>query len=61
MPPRCWMHNYDIKDKDGKTLKDFLEDSNLPVPYHWHDEDMTIFDQACFGIVPDITGHDPNE
>ena len=22
---------------------------------------MTIFEQACFGIIPNITGHNPNE
>ena len=38
------MYNYDIKNKSGKTLKDYLKDNNLPIPYHWHDDDMTIFD-----------------
>ena len=30
----------------------------LPIPYHWeNNEDMDIFDQAYFGIIPDINGH----
>lgn len=58
MPPREWMHNYNIKDKNNKTLKDYLKDNNLPIPEHWKNEnEMTIFDQACFGIIPDINGH----
>ena len=35
MPPREWMHNYDIKDINDKTLKDYLEDNYLPIPKHW--------------------------
>lgn len=34
MPPREWMHNYNIKDEYNRTLKDYLEDNDLPVPYH---------------------------
>ena len=26
--------------------------NSLPVPKHWKDNDMTIFDKACFGIIP---------
>ena len=52
------MHNYDIKNKYNSTLKYYLEINQLPVPYHWEDEDgMTIFDKACFGIIPNIIGH----
>ena len=35
MPPKEWMHNYDIKDINDKTLKDYLEDNYLPIPKHW--------------------------
>ena len=52
MPPRECMHNYDIKNVDGRTLKDYLEAYYLPVPYHWRDDDMTIFDKACYGEIP---------
>ena len=44
MPPREWMHNYNIKDSYDYTLKDCLQEHNLVVPYHWNDNDMTIFD-----------------
>lgn len=34
----------------------------MPVPQHWENiNDMTIFDKAYFGIIPDITGHKPDE
>ena len=56
------MHNYEIKNKWDKTLKDLMIENNLPIPYHWdHNRDMTIFDQAYFGIIPDIKGHKPDE
>ena len=55
------MHNYSIKDKYDKTLKDYLYDSCLPIPYNWNDNNMTIFDKACYGIIPDITGHKSDE
>ena len=54
------MHNYDTKNNyDG--LKISLRRNNLPVPYQWNDDDMTIFDKACFGEMPDIKGHKSNE
>ena len=60
--PRCWMHNYDIKNKEGKTLKDLMMNNKMPVPEHWNNiKEMSIFDQAYFGIIPDISGHSPNE
>ena len=30
--PRWWMHNYDIKNKDGKTLKDLMIGFLMPIP-----------------------------
>ena len=51
MPPREWMYNYDtISDYD--RLKTALKYNNLPVPYHWDDNDMTIFDKLCYGEIP---------
>ena len=26
------MHNYDIKNKDGKTLKDIMKEENMAIP-----------------------------
>ena len=37
------MHNYDTKSNYDK-LKTSLKYNNLPVPYHWNDDDMTIFE-----------------
>ena len=34
---------------------------HLPIPYCWNENDMSIFDQACFGIIPDIKGHKADE
>ena len=31
-----------------------LLENNLPVPYHWIDNDMDIFDQAIFDMNPDL-------
>ena len=48
------MYNYDTRSSYDE-LETSLECNNLPVPYHWEDEDdMTIFDKACFRIIPDI-------
>ena len=60
MPPREWMHNYDTKSNYDR-LKTALECNNLPVPYHWHDDDMTIFDKACYGEIPELDDHKPDE
>ena len=30
--PRYWMHNYEIKNMDEKTLKDMMIDNKMPVP-----------------------------
>lgn len=35
IPPQNWMHNYNIKNKDNKTLKDILKENHLPVPLKW--------------------------
>ena len=29
------MHNYEIKNKDGKTLKDLMEEKYLKIPNEW--------------------------
>ena len=62
MPPREWMHGYNIRFYYNYTLKDRLKNKNLPIPRHWiNDDKMTIFDKACFGIIPDIGKHKPDE
>ena len=38
MPPREWMHNYVIKNKDDETLKSIMIKNYLPGPYHWENE-----------------------
>ena len=39
------MHEYDIKAKNNKSLKDYLKYNCLPIPKHWQEnENMTIFD-----------------
>ena len=30
--PKWWMHDYDIKNKDGKTLKDLMMEKYMPIP-----------------------------
>lgn len=55
------MHSYDIKDCFSYNINDYLEKRGFPTPYHWHDDDITIFDQAIFGEIPDINGHSPDE
>ena len=43
--PKQWMHDYDIKNKDNKSLKDLMIEQHMPVPQHWENiNDMTIFD-----------------
>ena len=35
---------------------------SMPIPHEWKNEDnMSIFDKAYFGIIPDINGHKPDE
>ena len=56
------MHNYDIKNKDGKTLKDLMIEKYMPAPNHYQNiNEMSIFDKAYFRIVPDINGHKADE
>ena len=31
------------------------------MPYHWKDDDMDIFDKACYGEIVDIEGHKSDE
>lgn len=32
MVPKYWMHDYSIKNKEGKTLKDLMIDHYMPIP-----------------------------
>lgn len=35
---------------------------SMPIPHEWENEDnMSIFDKAYFGIIPDINGHKSDE
>ena len=38
------MHDINLKNSRYNSIKSKLLDYNLPIPYHWHDNDMTIFD-----------------
>ena len=38
------MHNYDIKNKYGYTLRGYLFLQHMLIPEHWHNNYMTIFD-----------------
>lgn len=61
IPQRRWIHDLDmIKNCNNQTLREILRANFLPVPYHWNGE-MSIFDQACFGIIPDIKGYKSDE
>ena len=51
------MHDINIKDNDNESIKFWLKYYTLPIPYHLNDNNMTIFDKACFGEIPDISGH----
>ena len=47
------MHNYDIKNKEGKTLNMLMIEKQMLVPERWDNiKEMSIFDKAYFGIVP---------
>ena len=50
---------YDINiTTEGCNLKELSDECNMPIPYNWNNEqNTTIFDQACFGIIPDVSGH----
>ena len=30
--PKQWMHDYNIRNEDGKTLKDLMIENNMPIP-----------------------------
>ena len=38
------MHDYNLRNNYGKNIKDYLEKNYLPIPYHWKEKDMDIFD-----------------
>ena len=33
----------------------------MPIPYHWQDSDITIFDRACYGEIPQLGNHKSSE
>ena len=33
--PKHWMHNYNIRNKYDKTLKDLMEEKYLEIPNEW--------------------------
>ena len=33
----------------------------MPIPYHWKDSEMTIFDKACYGEILELKNHKPDE
>ena len=52
------MHDNNIKSKDNISLKYYLEENILPMPYNYDKDKMTIFDKACYGIIPNSIGHE---
>ena len=61
MPPKEWLYDVNLKNEYNNSLKSYLQDNQLPVPYHWHDNDMDIFDKACYGEIPQLGNHKPDE
>ena len=55
------MHNVNIKNKKGESIRSLLHKNMLPVPHHWNNDDMTIFDRACYGVIPELGNHKPDE
>ena len=55
------MHDVNMKNSYDMSIRSLLLENNLPVPHHWHDNDMTIFDKACYGIIPKLGNHKPDE
>ena len=56
------MHDYKIKNKNGKTLKDLMTEKDMPIPRHWKFiSKMSIFDKAYFGIIPRKDNHYSDE
>ena len=51
------MHDIDMDSYFVRSIKTSLISAHLPIPYHWHDNDMTIFDQACYGEIPELGSH----
>ena len=54
MPPKEWMYSENIKDLTNRSIEDYLQGYYLPIPHHWKNNDMTVFDRACFGEIPNI-------
>ena len=38
------MYNIYLKDREHKSIYDLLREKFSPIPYHWNDNHMTIFD-----------------
>ena len=56
------MHGYNIVDKYRDTLKDIMIKRYMPIPHEWKNkQEMTIFDKAYFGIIPEIDNHKSGE
>ena len=54
------MHDIDLENGNHQSIKSLLYINKLPIPYNWHNN-MTIFDKACFKIIPNIIEHYVNE
>ena len=46
------MHDINLKNRYGRSLEYYFKRGNIPIPYHWHQNDMDIFDKACYGEIP---------
>lgn len=36
IPPKLWYHNPNIKNKDNKTVSDYLKQKGIPIPNEWY-------------------------
>ena len=61
MPSKYWYHDSDMKDKSGNSIRYFSKEALLPIPKHWCDNEITIFDRACFGETIELGNHKPDE
>lgn len=40
IPPKLWYHNPNIKNKDNKTVSDYLKQKGIPIPNEWYNVKM---------------------
>ena len=40
IPPKEWIHDPNITNKNNKTVADILKEEHLPIPNEWYDNNM---------------------